>query len=166
MSQVARAFGRRFIAAALALLFAGSIGVSSAPAHANTTKATVESVSAMLKKAGFKFTLDGDVYLLFFEEKGIGKFPMVIAIEKDLMLITTQIARADKMTRSPELSEAVLAANWTYGLLKLVFDPKGNLVFRYAISEKMVDADDLKELIKAFVENTANIYNNAPFIKK
>ncbi len=166
MSHVALTFRRRLIAAALALLFAGSIGASSAPAHANTTKATVESVSAMLKKAGFKFTLDGDVYLLWFEEKGIGKFPMVIAVEKDLMLITTQVARAEKITRTPELSDGLLAANWTYGLLKLVFDPKGNLVFRYGISEKMVDADDIKELIKAFVENTANFYNNAPFIKK
>ena len=50
--------------------------------------------------------------------------------------------------------------------VKIVFDPKGNLVFRYAIIEKLVDADDLKELIQTFVENTANMYNNAPFIKK
>ena len=166
MSDVARAFGRRFVAAAVALLFIGSAGVSAAPPHTNTTKATVESVPAMLKKAGYKFTADGDVCVLFFEEKGIGKFPLIIAIEKDLMLITTQIARADKITTSPALMDGLLAANWTYGLLKLVFDPKGNLVFRYAISEKMVDSDDLKELIKAFVENTVNFYNNAPFIKK
>jgi hypothetical protein len=81
-------------------------------------------------------------------------------------MFSTQIARADKVTRSPQLDEGLLAANWTYGLIKIIFDPKGNLVFRYTIREKMVDADDLKELIKALVENTENFYNNAPFIKK
>ncbi len=67
--------------------------------------------TAMLKKANYKFTVDGDVCLLFFEEKGIGKFPLVIAVDDNLMLISTQVARAEKITRSPELAAGLLQAN-------------------------------------------------------
>jgi hypothetical protein len=76
------------------------------------------------------------------------------------------VAPASKITRSPELAAGLLEANYDFSFLKILFDKKGNLVFRYDIFENMVDADDLKKLVNTMVENTVNFYTNAPFIKK
>ena len=150
-----------------ALMFAVGFGLASAPpAFADSTKKTVESVASMLKEAKYKFTQNGATFTLEFEAAGMGKFPIIIAITDDMLTMLAYVAPAAKITKSPDLAAGLLAANNDYAFLKIMFDPKGNLIFRYDAFENMIDADDLKKLIKMMVDNSVNMYKNAPFIKK
>ena len=158
---------RRFwLAGSAAMLTAATSSV--APARADGTKKTMESLTKMVKEAGLKSTIDNDLpgHILLFEGKGGRKFPVVIGVKDDILVMTSIVAGADKITRPPGIEAALLAANFDYGFLKIVFDKKGNLVFRYDCFENMVDADDLKKLVKEMVDNTNNFYDNAPWIKK
>ena len=83
-----------------------------------------------------------------------------------MMILKSYVAPAAKITRSADLAAGLLQANETYAFLKIIFDQKGNLIFRYDAFENMIDADDLKKLVNMMVENTVNFYNGAPFIKK
>ncbi len=149
-----------------ALLFVGVF--AAAPAQADSTKKTPESLGKMLKDAGFKskFDKESNAYILVFTAKNGYEFPIVIGASDDLLVMTSYIAPAEKITRPPNIEAGLLAANYDYGLLKIVFDKKGNLISRYDAYENMIDADDLKKLVNAMVDNTVNFHNNAPWIKK
>ncbi len=138
-----------------------------APAQADTKK-TFESLTKMLKEGGYKSTIDEKIpaHVLLFEGKGGRKFEFFIGAVDDILIMTSVIASADQVTRTPTLDTALLKANFEYGFYKIIFDQKGNLIFRYDIYENMVDAADLKKLIKNMVDNTNNVYDGAPFIKK
>jgi len=157
--------GRRpWLLGVVALLSSGSLAIESA--HAQQTKKTVESVAKMLKDAGFKAKQDGNSFILAFTAKGGYEFPIIISVTNDVLVMTSYIAPAEKITRPAGIEAGLLAANVDYAFLKIIFDKKGNLIFRYDAYENMIDADDLKKLINAMVENTVNFYTNAPFIKK
>ena len=155
----------RFVKGLVALFFVASMAFASVPAQADAKK-TAESVASMLSQAKLKFTREGTTFTLEFEGKGIGKFPVIIVVTDDMMSMMSYVAPASKVTKSPALLEGLLAANNDFAFLKIMLDPKGNLIFRYDAFENMVDADDVKKLIAMMTENTVNMYNNAPFIKK
>ena len=166
MTTISTMARRLWLLGAATALFVGSAGV--VPAHADNAKKTLESLTAMLKEAGLKSTVDAKIpaHILVFEGKGGRKFPFVVAVADDILILYSVIAIADQMTRPAGIEAGLLAANFDYGFYKLVFDKKGSLIFKYDIYESMVDAKDLKKLIMDMVANTNNFYDNAPFIKK
>jgi hypothetical protein len=169
MSKTSNVARRLWLLGATVMLLVGSLGIATAPARADSTKKTVESVGKMLKDGGFKAKLDSDskqAYILEFTTKSGYAFPIIISVDDDVMVLRSYIAPAAKVTRTPDLAAGLLEANESYAFLKIIFDKKGNLVFRYDAYENMIDADDLKKLINTMVENTVNFYTNAPFIKK
>jgi hypothetical protein len=158
---------RHWLSGGAALLVSGALAAQ--PAYADSTKKTVESVGKMLQEAGFKAKLDPEskqAYILNFSTKSGYEFPIILSVTDDVLVMTSYIAPAAKVTRSNELAVGLLEANIDYAFLKIMFDKKGNLIFRYDAYENMIDADDLKKLINAMVENTVNLYTNAAFIKK
>lgn len=163
MPKVVNMARRPWLLGAAAVLVAGSMS----PARAQTKK-TLESLGKMLKEAGFKSKFDekNGAYVLVFTAKSGYEFPIIIGASDNLLIMTSYIAPADKITRPPNIEAGLLAANYDYGLLKIVFDKKGNLVFRYDCYENMIDADDLKKLVNTMVENTVNFHSQAPWIKK
>ena len=154
----------RFMKGVVALLFVVSMALAAMPAQAETAK-TAASVESMLKEAKFKYTRDKTTFTLEFEGKGIGKFPVIIIVTDDMLSMLAYVAPASKITKSAALTEGLFAANNDYNFLKVLLDPKGNLLFRYDAFENMIDAADLKKLIGMMTENAVNMYN-APFIKK
>lgn len=161
MSNTAR---RSWLVGAAALFFASSVAIASA--QADNTKKTVGSLSKMLKDAGFKAKQNENSFVMLFTAKGGYEFPIIIVATDDILVMTSYIAPAEKITRPAGIEAGLLAANVDYAFLKIMFDKKGNLIFRYDAFENMIDADDLKKLINTMVENTVNFYTNAPFIKK
>jgi hypothetical protein len=143
-------------------------GMAALPAQADNTKKTLESLTKMVKEAGFKSTIDekSSGHILIFEGKGGRKFGVAIIAVDDVLSIQSRIATAEQITRPKGIEAELLMANNEYSFMKLLFDAKGNLNLRYDIYENMVDADDLKKLVKMFVENNDNFYNAAPWIKK
>lgn len=163
MPKISNMARRSWLVGAVALLSASFLAI--APSQADTKK-TVGSVSKMLKEAGFKAKQDGNGFTLLFTAKSGYEFPIIIACVDDTISMMAYIAPAAKITRSPELTAGLLEANTSFSFLKIIFDTKGNLMFKYDAFENMIDADDLKKLINMMVENTVNFYTNAPFIKK
>jgi len=164
MPMILNVARRPWLLGAMAVLFASSLIV--APAQADNTKKTLESLGKMLKDGGFKAKLDGNSYTLVFTTKSGYEFPIIITVTDDVLVMVSYIAPAEKITRPAGIEAGLLAANVDYRFLKILFDKKGNLIFRYDAFENMIDADDLKKLIDAMVENTVNFYTNAPWIKK
>lgn len=167
MSKSSNVARRHWLVGLAGISIAAVLG--SAPAHADTKK-TYESVGSMLKQAGFDSKIvkrEKDSYMLQFKGlKGIGEFPLIIVCDDDTISMMAYVAAADKITRSPELTAGLLQANAQFNFLKIIFDGKGNLLFKYDAFENMIDAADVKKLINMMVENVVNFYANAPFIKK
>ncbi len=168
MSKSSNVARRHWLLGLAGILIAGVLG--SAPARADSTKKTYESVGSMLKQAGFDSKIvkrENNSYVLLFKgQKAIGEFPIIIVCVDDTISMMAYIAAADKITRSPELTAGLLQANTSYNFMKIIFDTKGNLLFKYDAFENMIDAADVKKLINMMAENTVNFYANAPFIKK
>lgn len=163
MSSIASIFRASWIVGVLALLMAGSIGL--APARADSTKKTVDSIAEMLTAGKFKATKNGDSFVMNVERKG-GSVQVILVAMDDQIRFIAPVATADKVVKSPKLAGVLLEANAKDPVFKVAFDPKGNLVLLYDIFEKMVDADGVKKIVFDIVDSTADFYRSADFIKK
>lgn len=148
---------------ALALLVAASIAAM--PAHADSTKKTVDAIAEMLQAGKFKALNDGATFYMPLERKG-GKAAVMMKAVDDQIRITALVAKGTDVAKSPALNTILMDINGKFPVFKLVYDGDGDLVLLYDIFEKMVDAEGFKKLIDSIADDSIEVYKAADFIKK
>ena len=138
----------------------------SAASHADSPS-RLASVAGKLEAAGFSATsVAGGGFLLSFNGHDGASLPVTIAVVQDAVIFVALVAKRDQFDLAHEGASKLLTTNWSLYFLKLVVDARGDLVLRYDILERMVDADGIKWLVSTMVEVTVLLRQTLPQIKR
>ena len=125
-------------------------------------------IEQMLKATGFTYKTHNPItWSIEFERKTIGKFRVIISNSEDIIVTFTTVTEKAKIRKTPQLMEALLAANHEYDYAKIGLDKDGDLFVRIDSPVRVTDAALLKSIIEQVANASGEIFTkNASFLKR
>jgi hypothetical protein len=160
--------GLRCVTAVLAA--AVWVWLASSPAEAQSPDAAAVGVKVeqMLKATGFTYKTHNPItWSIEFERTTIGKFRVIISNGEDIIVTFTTVTEKAKIRKTPQLMEALLAANHEYDYAKIGLDKDGDLFVRIDSPVRVTDSALLKSIIEQVANASGEIFTkNAGFLKR
>src|SRR5260370_20629731 len=155
--------GLRCVTALLAV--AAWVWLAASPAQAQTPGAVAVGVKVeqMLKATGFTYKTHNPItWSIEFERKTIGKFPVIISNNEDIIATFTTATEQATIHETPQLMEALLSANHEYDYPKIGLDKDGDLFVRIDSPVRGTDSALLKSIIHQAANPSGQIFTKNP----
>jgi len=151
--------GWRGVALFLALFFV-TVGQ---PARAQSM-----GMDALLKQTGYAFTThNATTWSVELNKKNLGKLRVIMSTGSDILVTFVIVAKQAAIQKTPQMMEALLTANHDYDYTKIGLDKDGDMFVRVDMPLRLVDADELKQIIDQVANASDELYAKvARWIKK
>ncbi|HML13252.1 MAG TPA: YbjN domain-containing protein [Xanthobacteraceae bacterium] len=154
-----RSNGWRGVALFVALFFV----IVGQPARAQSM-----GMDAMLKQTGYAYTThNATTWSIELNKKNLGKLRVIMSTGSDILVTFVIVAKQAAIQKTPQMMEALLTANHDYDYTKIGLDKDGDMFVRVDMPLRLVDADELKQIIDQVANASDELYAKvARWIKK
>jgi hypothetical protein len=137
---------------------------SIAQGHAQETPNA--KVARLLNGSGVKFTkVDNGIWTVPYSGKQLPDFNVIIAAEKDVLVMFVVVADQKQFRPAPELFKKLLAHNDEFDRVKIGIDKEGGVVVRMDLSIRLIDKKELTESLDQTAAATDEVYASIrPFL--
>lgn len=138
----------------LAMLIAVSICAVAQVAFAQSV-----GMDAMLKQTGYAYTTHNPTtWSIDLSRKNLGKTKVILSTGSDILVTFVIVAKKANIQKTPQLMEALLTANHDYDYTKIGLDKDGDMFVRIDMPLRLVDADELKQIIDQVANASDEVY--------
>jgi Putative bacterial sensory transduction regulator len=148
--------------AAAIVLAAAILIVTTAPAGAQAPSVPATGnikVGHLLADSGYNFVKKTDsVWTVDKQGKSLKSFKVIIATENDLMVTFVIVAKKNQIQDSDALFRKLLRFNHDFDRVKIGFDNDGDLFVRADNSVRVMDVQELKEIVEQVAASANDVY--------
>jgi hypothetical protein len=120
----------------------------------------------LLNESGAKFTKVAEgIWTVPFGGKQLRDFSVVIAADKELLLMFARVSRQKEFRPATELFRKLLAHNDDFDRVKIGIDKDGDVIVRIDLSMRLVDKKELNESLNQTAAAADEVYASIkPFL--
>ena len=126
---------------------------------AQVAAAQAMGMDAMLKETGYGYnTHNATTWSIDLNRKHLGKVRVILSTGSDILVTFVIVAKKAAIQKTPQMMDALLAANHDYDYTKIGLDKDGDMFVRIDMPLRTVDSAELKQIVDQVANASDEIY--------